>query len=380
MYSTLDVELKPGYGLGIFELGASLWSTLDLLRSNSHSFPQVDMKYDPDSPTTPVMLHIRPHLDLLFSGYRQRLHTICLRKLRDPNPPVTLRYKNTILSSVDEVLRRVGVSRVFGPTYPGDDLRYPGVWFSFDDEGRSEGLRGGSPPPEERHQEVRRVVITQQHPNDEVNDPLSEVRECTVMFGDVEKAIIKVHDGVTLHFHPKSSSPVRVRLGITTAQDLNCDLGPPMRVYYKEDDRMTIHSGPSREQDDVAGTHYFYNYFQHGIEFLIHGSTHRVSKIIMHTNIPGTPLFQRYKRCPWAIEGKPEDDEDDAPSKKWFYDRYEDISHFLGPNGSPPSMTLDRTDEEDDLTLPNPTTHLHGFDGIVLEVTESAQVASVTLY
>lgn len=29
----------------------------------------------------------------------------------------------------------------------------------------------------------------------------------------------------------------------------------------------------------------FYNYFQHGIEFLISGSTHIVSKILMHTNV-----------------------------------------------------------------------------------------------
>jgi hypothetical protein len=27
---------------------------------------------------------------------------------------------------------------------------------------------------------------------------------------------------------------------------------------------------------------------------------------------PGTPMFQRYKRCPWEIEGAPEDDEDGA--------------------------------------------------------------------
>ena len=79
----------------------------------------------------------------------------------------------------------------------------------------------------------------------------------------------------------------------------------------------------------------FYNYFQHGIDFLISGTTHVVIKIVLHTNIvsssfphhhdhnlltarpparpqPGTPLFQRYKRCPWQIEGRPEDDEDGA--------------------------------------------------------------------
>lgn len=29
----------------------------------------------------------------------------------------------------------------------------------------------------------------------------------------------------------------------------------------------------------------FYNYFQHGIDFLISGTTHTVRKIILHTNI-----------------------------------------------------------------------------------------------
>jgi len=58
----------------------------------------------------------------------------------------------------------------------------------------------------------------------------------------------------------------------------------------------------------------------------------------------------------------------------------EDISHFLSPGESPPSMLLDRTDEEEGLTLPNSKTHLLGFDGIILEATVSAQVVSVTLF
>jgi len=91
-------------------------------------------------------------------------------------------------------------------------------------------------------------------------------------------------------------------------------------------------------------------------------------------------LFQRYKRCPWAIEGRPEDDEDDTPPRKWFYDRFEDIRHFLSPGETPPIMRLDRTDEEDGLTLPNSNTELLGFDGVVLEVAESAHVVAVMLF
>ncbi|ESK96066.1 hypothetical protein Moror_7411 [Moniliophthora roreri MCA 2997] len=377
MFSTLDVDIRPGSGVGMFEIGSSLWTVLDTIRRMQHAFPQVDIKYDPDtSATTPVILHLRPHVDLLFSGKHQRLHTICIRKLRDPNPPVTLRYKDTILSSSEEILRRVGVSRTFGPTYPGDDLRYPGLWFSFDEDGIGEG-RKGAQSAEDRMQEVKRVLISQKG-MDKEGDALGEVMECSVMNGDVSLALVKVHDGITLHFHPSTSKPSHIRLGSTTAQDLNVILGPPLRVHYKEDDRMMIHS--TNPEIEGPETSYFYNYFQHGLDFLISGLDHTVKKIVMHSNVPGTPLFQRYKRCNWEIEGKPEDDEDDTPPRKRFYDRFETISHFLSPRQTAPSMLLDRTDDEDHITLPNATTRLHGYDGIILEVSESSHVVSVTLF
>ncbi|KAF5390628.1 hypothetical protein D9757_002703 [Collybiopsis confluens] len=308
MFSTLDVEIRPGSGLGLFELGSSLWTVLDMLRQMQHLFPQVDIKYDPDaSSTTPVILHLRPHLDLLFSGRGQRLRTICVRKLRDPNPPVILRYKETVLSSPDEILRRVGITRTLGPTYPGDDLRYPGIWFSFEEDGIGDG-RSGSAHHEDRMQEVRRVFISQKEIDAEQEDVLGEVAECQVMNGDISLAIVKIHEGVTLHFYPSTTTTVHIRLSITTAQDLMVLLGPPIRVHHKEDDRMTIHS--SSQPYDETDSGYFYNYFQHGIDFFISGKTHVVKKIILQSNVPGSPLFQIYKRCNWEIEGKPEDDED----------------------------------------------------------------------
>lgn len=168
---------------------------------NQHYFPQVDVKFDPDSPTTPVVLHLRPHLDLLFSGQHQRLHTICLRRLRDPYPPVVLSYKGALLSSSskgsEQVLRRVGVSRAFGPTYPGADLRYPGVWFSFEEDGiaRRDSLKGGrerSPQPEDKTQEVKRVIVSQNSASEEDSDVLDEVQICPIMHGDIREAVVKV--------------------------------------------------------------------------------------------------------------------------------------------------------------------------------------------
>lgn len=162
---------------------------LDKLRNLPHLYPQVDIKFDPDtSSITPIILHLRPHIDLLFSGYHQRLHTICLRKLRDPNPPVTLRYKETVLSSPDEPLVRLGVNRSFGPTYPGEDLRYPGVSFGFDEQ----SLKNAATHPEDRTQEVKRITVSQKGEDSQERDALEEVSECPVMYGDVARAIVKV--------------------------------------------------------------------------------------------------------------------------------------------------------------------------------------------
>jgi Uncharacterised protein family (UPF0183) len=98
---------------------------------------------------------------------------------------------------------------------------------------------------------------------------------------------------------------------VTTAQDLLSDLGPPLRTFYKEDDRMAIHSrnhneDQSPEPSCTPPAHLFlpphgsmssadfYNYFQHGIDFLLSDHTHLVKKIILHTNVVRT-LFHT---CP----------------------------------------------------------------------------------
>lgn len=65
--------------------------------------------------------------------------------------------------------------------------------------------------------------------------------------------IRQVHEGVVLYFYPLSTEPVRIRIGETTAQDLSVDLGPPISVHYREDDRMTIHA-KSRKGDDEIDT------------------------------------------------------------------------------------------------------------------------------
>ncbi|KDQ12751.1 hypothetical protein BOTBODRAFT_34211 [Botryobasidium botryosum FD-172 SS1] len=413
----LELDLRPGYGLGAFELGASLWNVLDTLREDP-THPQVDVKFDALSPSTsPIILHVRPHVDLLFTGHAQRLHTISLRRLRGGGPganELRLTYRDQPISAPagGVVLRRGSVHKVFGPTYAGDAMRYPGVWFAFEEDGApgggmGGGVGGGGTMPmlvkkgeaadaeRERAQEVKRVVICQRSAGageegavggGGERDGFEEVIECPVMMGDLKRAVVKVKSGVTLYFYSPASSPsdpIHVQIGRTSAEDLLCDLGPPLRIHYKEDDRMTIHATPSTTTDpDETNEGYFYNYFQHGIDFLLSGTTHKVKKIVLHSNVPGSHLFQRYKRCPWEIVPT-EGDEDDSLNNVSFHDKIEDITSVLNPSSreTPPSMILDRSaDFPETLTLPGSTTRLTGFDGVVLEVSEIGDVLSVMLF
>ena len=68
---------------------------------------------------------------------------------------------------------------------------------------------------------------------------------------------LQVNNGVVLHFYGPSgpsTSSLHVRLGETTAQDLNIDLGTPSRIYYKDDERMAIHSPNSQLDDESQST------------------------------------------------------------------------------------------------------------------------------
>lgn len=44
------------------------------------------------------------------------------------------------------------------------------------------------------------------------------------------------------------------------------------------------------------------------------------------------------------------------PNKVSQFKQFETISHFLSPSEPPPSMILNRTDDEDHITLPNAAT------------------------
>lgn len=259
-------------------------------------------------------------------------------------------------------------------------MKYPGIMFSiFDEDGAPSTAAlmratAGVSVDESKRAEVKKIIITQKVPEGGDVDAFDEVLECPAMEGDLSSVILKPHEGVDLFFFPSDSAKRTLRLGVSTAEDIRYELGEPMNVYYKEDDRIAIHA-PSPEEDASLNS-YFMNYFNHGIDCFVDGSTHVLKKIIVHSNTLGSPLFQRYKRCPWEIS---------HPSLGSqivrYSDPFETINGYLGERSdSSPPMVLDRSEDYDALSIQAFSTRLFGFDGIILEVSATDQVVSVTIY
>ncbi|KAF8759843.1 hypothetical protein RHS01_02026 [Rhizoctonia solani] len=137
---------------------------------------------------SPIILHLRPHLDLLFTRRTQRLHTISLSLLRNSqiHIPLVLSYKNEVLSGPDVIPHRTAVQRMMGPTYKGEHMRYPGVWFSFEDD---VPVAVGATNATEGNAEVKRVVVTQREEQreQELEEDSDELVPSSNMYGELKR-------------------------------------------------------------------------------------------------------------------------------------------------------------------------------------------------
>ena len=118
---------------------------------------------------------------------------------------------------------------------------------------------------------------------------------------------LKPGKGVTL-FIP---DPLEIVLGHTTAVDLVADLGSPSGKHWKRDDRLAKMWGVADTVDLTEG-YRFWSYFEYGLDFLLDPDG-VIIKAIAHSNIPGSPLFQRYARCPWVLPSTGGDLVHDSP-------------------------------------------------------------------
>ncbi|WWD17252.1 hypothetical protein CI109_101690 [Kwoniella shandongensis] len=267
-------DIVPGSSIGLFHLGDTLWHVLDTLRTHKTEYPKFELSWDPDHPhNSATTIHL-PQITLYFPpSPTQQLTLISLPSI--PTSGLTLTYETQVLSSPTQPLTRARVGRILGPTFAstsGKKLEFPGISF---DLAPSPGGAGGG-----REDVVQSLTITSRD---------GEAKEPRLVACQVQP-----NKGVTLTLSGEEDK-LDIVIGETTSQDLLLDLGAPLRKFWKEDDRLERMWGGVSQPGGC-----FWNYFQYGLDFLISGEG-IVLKILCHSNIPGTPLFQRYARCPWTL-------------------------------------------------------------------------------
>ncbi|KAF9292150.1 hypothetical protein BGZ68_010406 [Mortierella alpina] len=355
MAQRLDLAIAPGKHLGWFRLGTSMWDIIRILRDQAALIPVVELKYSDENPfAADIVLRLPSNgIELRFEPLSQRLKLIKV----DDFSRLRLTYQGGEVSSTKALPTFLLAYKLFGPTYPGEfdgskhlyTLSYPGLSLVFPIPEKHMLLYQSSADlplefpdgttPVASHMYIYYgadwttatllPIATLARNIQEANSPNHHSGRFGEGKAELEKVVAKIGYGAVLQF-AGSNQPQKcpVVLHITTPQDLLADLGSPSSIYYKEEDKMKIHSDTKdslrsqhHEEDGILGemddigydrstrpsegsqqpNDYFYNYFHLGLDVLFDGSTHRCKKIVMHTNVPGHFDFQSYKRCPFIL-------------------------------------------------------------------------------
>ena len=262
----------------------------------------------------------------------------------------------------------------------------------------------------------------------------------------------------------RTTSAITITLHETTAQDLITDLGAPDAVYKRPGGatdlicrRRNAHSRrpsslvpknsygstPSSvssantdtydadfEEDDaidgpdvVRPEDQYYCYYQHGMDILLSATAgyrpsvptlssaqSKVTRVVIHGNIPGSYPFNRHRRCRWSLDYVPptrKQQEGSITSETDFYSAHPRLlEHFRGvwpekdmkegkvlvrdwngdsPSGSAILIGEESEEEEDESWDKNKeqwlkNTRLYKFPDLMFEVMHNGVISELTVY
>jgi len=406
------MEISPGEGLECFALGCGINDILRALRSSFLPLrPRAEVLYNESDPLTDDIVVGIDELgvQLKFETISQRLKLIDVFDARKSGLGWFSKGKKLHSPPAFGELYKL-----LGPIYPGSwepeldmyVLRYPGLTLMFNvpeiERGRYVDsnelpleLADGSTP-----NLMRMMIYAGEH---EERPQLPEPRDLSfTRVGRYSTSSPAYLEEVCFHIHGKQKPSIKflkrkrnLKIG-DFVQDLLTELGPPNDIYFKGsalDKKIGSRiAGSTSEIDCFAVADYFYNYFDLGLDFLLDGDSHRIKKVIAHSNVLGHSSFSTYNKCEFRVifenstleqHGNHHvSDFDDSsmpssnleqiiitPQMKW-----QDVETLLGPNGRPMI--------HDNGIVANPfgATHLYVYKGCVFEVTKTGRIAKITVF
>eukprot|EP01102_Stenamoeba_stenopodia_P013205 TRINITY_DN4255_c0_g1_i1.p1 TRINITY_DN4255_c0_g1~~TRINITY_DN4255_c0_g1_i1.p1 ORF type:complete len:382 (-),score=69.32 TRINITY_DN4255_c0_g1_i1:122-1267(-) len=363
----LDLVVVPGKSVGDFYLGMPISEAVKKIQGEL-LITQAELKYHELDPLSSfIIIDLTDDGILLsFEPISQRLQGIEIYR----TVKLKLRYSGAIFCSPESDLQpTMGlIDEIFGPSFPGDyekeqhqyNVHYPGLTFCFPIPPEYDSIYAN---PHEQPLEL---------PNG--RSPITS--KIVIYYGPkLSQASLPPLDPDSLYFEQVD---VSISEGVyftkrdcfinfnSSTQDVVSDLGPPDKIYFKEQDKMKIHLPGS--QNGTKGTEYFYNYFSLGIDILFDVNKHTVKKIILHSNFPSHYDFNRYTKCNFRIV-----DDDNNPLVN-VDATWDDVKKVYGESGKP--VVHKRKFPAN----PFGSTFFYGYRDVIFEIMTNNHISSVCLF
>eukprot|EP01100_Stratorugosa_tubuloviscum_P004572 TRINITY_DN2149_c2_g1_i2.p1 TRINITY_DN2149_c2_g1~~TRINITY_DN2149_c2_g1_i2.p1 ORF type:complete len:433 (-),score=132.97 TRINITY_DN2149_c2_g1_i2:70-1368(-) len=297
----IPLDIVPGKAVGNFHIGMPLFECINFIQQEQIDIPSVKISCDEKNPlTSSIKLRINSmNLTLKFEALTQRLKHIEVGLWNQSNLP-QLRYSGVFFCSPDIKPTYKMIYKNFGPSHPGEldkenlqyILQYPGLVFTFNIPKENLEAFSNNEIPIEFPDRTSIIASTMKvfYGKSYIQSLLPSLPQNNLY---LEPIITIISQGILF------SKRNRIIDFDSSVQDVLSELGPPNHVYYKEEDKMRIHSGQGNFGTGCGD--YFFNYFNLGVDFLFDIITHEVKKITLHTNFPLHYDFSRYTKCNFSI-------------------------------------------------------------------------------
>jgi hypothetical protein len=415
----LDLEVLPERSIGNeqweFLLGMPFYQAVYILQKHDTMIKAVQIWYNDQNPllTDLVMDLTSDGIRLIFDSNTQQLKILEVYNLSK----VKLKYCGSVFNSpsIQPTIQQIDQS--FGATHPGVYhaesqlfvLNFRGLSFEFKLESKCEprytyGLgalqfRQGTSPI------VSRMLIYTGNSLDNTWSPPMPLScfhgscfldNVNLLFdnGNCDALqftlISECNSQTKMTDTKKVTKTSTVRFG-DTCQDVMSALGCPSKVYYKDEDKMKIHTSATHKMAQAdRRSDYFFNYFTLGVDILFDSQTHRACKFVLHTNFPGHYDFNVFYRCKLRIplsaqlisnrnladvpgDGRPDDNIEILYNSTWH-----SVQDLMIPQGRKP-VVLNRAPTTN-TTNPFGCTYCHAVRNIIFEVMQNDHIATVTVY
>eukprot|EP00897_Mesotaenium_endlicherianum_P009479 jgi/Mesen1/855/ME000112S10998 len=313
------LDLRPGAGFGPFTLGMPMCEALVVCEQPNSQFGTAHIKYCEEHPMGRdiVIAFPKKGFHLCFDPRSQRLRLMEVFDLTR----LQLRYAASVLGGPSVAATFVRVYAALGPTFPGQfdsarniyTLLYPGlaVAFPIPAQFATSCLKPQAELPLELPDGTTpvatRVRLFAGSParvgaNSSTSTAAAQwlkAQPPPLPPGSIYMEEVHARLAEGLHF---TAGGQRLFFG-SSPQDVWAELGRPCTICFKQVDTMLIHSGGADAcvRAPVAGADYVYKYTTRGMDVLFDARTHRVKKMVLHSNCVGHADFNAYVKCNFVL-------------------------------------------------------------------------------